>query len=286
MSNQTFNLEDLAQATAFDVDGDKLGSVGDIYINDTTGQPDFIEVNHGLFNMSSSIVPLRGHALAEGELKLAFSKDRIKDAPNLDTEDHISDEQRQEFFRHYGVESAADQAQYAAPKQAAPAQGAAAGNESAGVAAGAAGAAGAAATDESAEAAQEKAAAPRHAATDTEMIRSEERLNVDKNVEETGNVTLRKYVVHDTETVEVPVEREEVRVERQPISEEEAQNLRGQEISEGEASVTLHEERVTVSKESVPVEKVSLEKDTIQDSQTVTEDVAKERIEADHEGQK
>lgn len=259
MANQILNIEELAHADAFDVEGNKLGSVNDVYINDVTGQPDFVDVNHGLFNMSNSIVPLRGHTLQNGELRLAFSKDRIKDAPNLDVENHISDEQRAEFFRHYGVEAAEDKARY----QEVPAPAPAAGRH----------------------AAEDRQAA---AATtgEAEMIRSEERLNVDKDVETTGNVSLRKYVVHDTETVEVPVEREEVRVERQPISGDEAANLRGQKLGDEEASVTLHEERIQVNKESVPVEKVSLEKDTIRDTETVTEDVAKERIETSDEFKK
>lgn len=263
MANKTLNIQDLAQATAFDVDGEKLGSVEDVYINDATGQPDFVDVNHGLFNARNSIVPLRGHTLENGELRLAFGKDRIKDAPNLDVENHITEEQREEFFRHYGVEAVQDQAQYKEPAPRSPQPTPSAGRHAATGGAAAGAAAGTPATDSAAE-----------------MVRSEERLNVDKNVETTGNVTLRKYVVHDTETVEVPVEREEVRVERQPLTGEEADKLRGQDLSDDEASVTLHEERVTVNKESVPVEKVSLEKDTIRDTQTVTEDVAKERIEA------
>ena len=72
---------------------------------------------------------------------------------------------------------------------------------------------------------------------------------------------------------------------RTPISEEEAKNLDGQDISEGAASVTLHEDRVVVSKESVPVERVSLETQTVQDTQTVSEDLKKERIESNVDGE-
>ena len=58
---ETNRIEDLANATAFDVDGDKVGGVQDVYVNDTSGQPDFVSVNHGLFGAGTSIVPLRGH---------------------------------------------------------------------------------------------------------------------------------------------------------------------------------------------------------------------------------
>src|SRR5690606_32225278 len=86
------NIHDLTEATAYDSNGDKLGGVKEVYINDTTGQPDFAEVGHGLFGLQSSIVPLRGHTLRGGELHLAFTKDLIKDAPDIKHDEHLSEE--------------------------------------------------------------------------------------------------------------------------------------------------------------------------------------------------
>ena len=103
---------------------------------------------------------------------------------------------------------------------------------------------------------------------------------MEKDRVESGQVRLRKYVVNETETVEVPVEREEVRVVREPITDADRANFDGK-IGEQEASVTLHEERVNVNKESVPVEKVSLEKDTVQDTERVSEELRKERFDTD-----
>lgn len=111
-------------------------------------------------------------------------------------------------------------------------------------------------------------------------MRSEEQLNVNKDRVETGQARLRKYVVTDTETVEVPVSREEVHVTREPISPDEAANVGGK-IGEDEASVTLHEDRVTVDKETVPVEKVSLDKQEVHDKERVSEEVRKEQIETE-----
>lgn len=83
MANE-HQLKELFDATAFDNEGEKLGSVKEIFVDDNTGDPTFVEVSHGLFGMSSSLVPLRGASFDAGELKLAFVKDRIKDAPDLD----------------------------------------------------------------------------------------------------------------------------------------------------------------------------------------------------------
>ncbi|WKD58219.1 Stress response protein YsnF [Corynebacterium capitovis DSM 44611] len=247
-------IDDLANATAFDVNGDKVGSVQDVYVNDTTGQPDFVSVSHGLFGGGDSIVPLRGHSLRDGELHLAFPKDRIKDAPNLDESGHLTTEDQQAFYRHYGLESAQDVTSYGAGRGAA----AGAGFAGAGYEADRRGTVG----------------------DNDEIVRSEEQLNVDKERVEAGQVRLRKYVVTENQTVEVPVEREEVRVTREPISGAERANYDGR-LGDDEAAITLHEERVNVSKESVPVEKVSLDKETIRDTEHVSEDLRKERIETE-----
>ena len=106
------NIADLTNATAYDRDGGKLGSVKEVYINDSTGQPDFVEVGHGLFGMSSSIVPLRGHRLDGEDLRLAFSRDAIKDAPNISDDAHLSEEDHATIYRHFGLDGTPDSEVY------------------------------------------------------------------------------------------------------------------------------------------------------------------------------
>lgn len=96
---------------------------------------------------------------------------------------------------------------------------------------------------------------------------------------ETGRVRLRKYIVSDTERVEVPVEREEVVLERMPASGERD----GAELSEGEVEVPVHEERAVVDKETVATEDVRLGTKTVQDTETVQADVAREEVAVDQE---
>lgn len=267
-------IEDLANATAYDVDGDKVGGVKDVYVNDTTGQPDFVSVNHGLFGGGDSIVPLRGHTLRDGELHLAFPKERIEDAPDLDENGHLTTEDQDAFYRHYGLEGTQDVTTYETDNRFAQAGAAGAAGAGAGYAAGERN------VETDAERRDFVDTDRRDVANNDEIVRSEEQLNVSKDRVETGQVRLRKYVVNETETVEVPVEREEVRVVREPITDADRANYDGN-IGEQEASVTLSEDRVNVSKESVPVEKVSLEKDTVRDTERVSEEVRKERFETD-----
>ena len=299
------NIKDLFNATAYDKDGEKLGDVNEVFVDDQSGQPTFVEVNHGLFGMNSSLVPLRGHDFSGDDLKLGFSKDRIKDAPDFDSDKPLTPEAQSDIFKHYGLENAHDvtdykdsnldskrDAQAGADKDHNLTAGAGAAGAGAGVAgAGVAGAhadekkaathtTDAAATERKAGVADDAAAARTN--NDGELIRSEEQLNVNKERVATGEARLRKYVVTDTETVEVPVEREEVSVERTPISAEDAKNYNGTISGDSEeASVTLHEERVNVNKETVPVEKINLKKDTVRDTETHTEELRKEQIDTD-----
>ena len=118
--------------------------------------------------------------------------------------------------------------------------------------------------------------------TDDAMTRSEERLNVGTEKQATGRARLRKYVTTENVTRTVPVQREEVRIEREPITEaNRGAALSGPDLSDEEHEVTLHEERPVIEKETVPVERVRLDTETVTDEVTVDEEVRKERIETD-----
>ena len=118
--------------------------------------------------------------------------------------------------------------------------------------------------------------------TDDAMTRSEEELRVGTTEREAGRVRLRKYVVEDEVTETVPVRREEVRVEREPITDaNRGDALDGPAISEEEHEVVLHEEEVVAEKRAVPKERIRLEKDVETVDETVSETVRSERVDVD-----
>jgi uncharacterized protein (TIGR02271 family) len=118
--------------------------------------------------------------------------------------------------------------------------------------------------------------------TDDAMTLSEERLNVGTRREEVGRARLRKYVVTENVTQTVPVEREEVRIEREPITDANIGNaMDGPAISEEEHEVVLHAERPVVEKEAVPVERVRLDKQVVSEQENVSDTVRKEAVETD-----
>lgn len=122
---------------------------------------------------------------------------------------------------------------------------------------------------------------PRAGLDDTQtMIRSEERLKVGKENVEAGHVRLRKHVETEKQQVTVPLSHEEVRIEREPITEADAAKLSGQtgDLADSEIEMTLYEERPVVSKERVAVEKLRISKEQVTEERTITDEIHKERF--------
>jgi uncharacterized protein (TIGR02271 family) len=118
---------------------------------------------------------------------------------------------------------------------------------------------------------------PRGRLTDEEwLVRQEERIQVGKEMLETGRIRLHKYV--DVEPVEqaVHIYHEEYDVERIPITADE--RISGN-IAEGEQEIILHEERAVLRKEIVPVERVRLRTKRVEEDTTVRDELRRERIE-------
>jgi len=109
----------------------------------------------------------------------------------------------------------------------------------------------------------------------------EEQLRANKTSEKTGDVTVRKEVITEHKTLTVPVEREEVVIERRPAGGKAAAgDIRAEEIR-----IPVKEEKVNVTKESVVKEEVSVGKRKVQDTKTVEGDVRREELRVEQTGE-
>ncbi|MFJ9038937.1 DUF2382 domain-containing protein [Streptomyces sp. NPDC102406] len=274
---ETFNTPDaLVGLTAYDRTGEKIGSVERVYLDDATGRADWVTVKTGLFGMKESFVPLAGASRGgDDTLKVAYTKEAVKDAPRVDADQHLDQDEKQELYRHYGLSGPS-----AAPTGDTGRTGTR-GTAAAGTAAGAGagtGLGGETTHGRHAAGAREPAMRSGAGTGKDEMIRSEERLRVGTEEQEVGRAHLRKVVETENVTTSVPVSHEEVRVVREPIREGDA---RSATIGEAETEVTLHAERAVVSKETVPVERVRLETEKVTETDEVSGTVRKEKIEYD-----
>jgi len=260
-------------------DGTKIGSIGQLYADDDTGEPTWVTVKTGLFGTSESFVPVEGAHNQGEDLVVPYTKEHVKDAPRVDADGHLTPEEEDRLYTYYERGARTYTEARSGTAGDVDFQGDAdlnAGTPTAGIT----GDRDTVDRDTSARGAVgHDTSGP---TTDDAMTRSEEQLHVGKEREATGRVRLRKYVTTENVTKTIPVEREEVRIEREPITDaNRGSALSGPDISEEEHEVILHEERPVVEKEAVPVERVRLDKDVVRDDVTVNEEVRKENIETD-----
>ncbi|PYY31885.1 DUF2382 domain-containing protein [Curtobacterium sp. MCBD17_030] len=103
----TNTINSVFGAKVIDPDGQKVGTVKQVYVDNEDGHPLFASVSTGLFGTSESFVPLEGADLTGDELRVAYDKDRIKDAPRIDADGDLSDGEQDRIFDHYGLGSGA-----------------------------------------------------------------------------------------------------------------------------------------------------------------------------------
>jgi uncharacterized protein (TIGR02271 family) len=244
-----------------DNDGDKIGTIEEIYLDAETNEPEWAVVKTGLFGNKQSFVPIGDASPAGDGIRVPFAKATVKDAPSVDPDGRLSQQEERELYAHYDREYSEFS-----------------GSGGSGVLDGE--------RDVDTDVDTRERGGPGGDVsgpnTDEAMTLSEEELRVGTTERESGRVRLKKYIVEDEVTETVPVRREEVRLEREPITDANRDDaLDGPAISEEEHEVVLHEEEVVASKRAVPKERVRLEKDVTTEDETISETVRQERVDVD-----
>jgi uncharacterized protein (TIGR02271 family) len=247
--------------TMVDPAGDKLGTIDAIYLDDETGQPEWALVYTGLFSTKAAFVPLAGAEATGDAIQVPYEKAQVSDAPSMEAGGQLSQDEEAELYRHYGLDYSEHRSDSGLPAGERDRDGDGVYDEVADTAVG---------RDTSGPTA------------DDAMTRSEEELRVGTQTREAGRARLRKHVTTEQQTVTVPVQREELRVEREPITDANLDAATsGPAISEEEHEVTLREEEVVVEKRAVPKERVRLDTETVTDERQISEQVHKEHIQVD-----
>jgi uncharacterized protein (TIGR02271 family) len=246
-------VREVIGAGAYDSEGNQIGTVDQVFLDDETGEPVFATVNRGVTGGSETFLPLANASASQGRLDVGFDQGRIAGAPNINAEGgHLSPQEEQVLYEYYGIpylhgdDWTAQQGVATVDADEAPAQPAQA------------------------------------SSSDDAMTRSEEKLQVGTRSEVTGRVRLRKYVVTENVTMTVPVRKEKVVVERVPDGEEDAtdtgESIGGAPVPGDSPDVVLYEEVPVVATTVRPVERVRLGTEEVTEMETVTEEVRQERI--------
>jgi uncharacterized protein (TIGR02271 family) len=244
----TNEIDRVQGATAYDNSGEKIGKVDQVYLDDQSGEPTWVTVNTGLFGTSTTFVPLEGATFDGDDLRVGYDKDRVKDAPRIDVDQHLERDQEDELYRYYGLSYAGS-----------------------GVGTGET-------TGYESTTGFENRGTEARSTTDQAAVQlNEERLQVGTESQEAGRARLRKYTTSETETVTVPVTKEKLVVERTPV---EGQATTGEIADTDEVEeITLREERAVVDKETVAVEEVRVGKEQVTEQERVSGEVRKEHAE-------
>jgi uncharacterized protein (TIGR02271 family) len=214
--------------TLLDRDSSRIGTIDAIYLDDQTGQPEWALVNTGLFGTKSSFVPLAQAFQSDNDVLVPHDKQLVKDAPRIDSDQHLSEADERQLWQHYGLDYDTTDRSVATSKDAAS----------------------------RARVGRDTSEPP----TDDAMTRSEDELRVGTTQRERGRVRLRKYVITEHVEQALPVRRERVRVEREPITDANIDAAAsGPDISEEEHEVVLREEEPVVQKRVVPRERINVD---------------------------
>ena len=224
----------------YDQAGEKIGKVDDLFV-DESDQPKYIGVKMGFLGTRSTLIPWQLATVdeASGRIDVSVDKETAKNGPTFDDDREITPEFESEVYSYYGLQRAS------------------------------------ATEDPGAYEAYQGATTVED---ELRVQRTEEELAAGTREREAGALNVRKRVRTDRERLEVPTRREEVTVERVPVSEGTTTEAR---IGEEEVSVPLTEEEVVVEKRPVAKEEVRVRKDVVEDTEVVEEDVRREEIDVE-----
>jgi uncharacterized protein (TIGR02271 family) len=250
----TTQAEDLLGARVTGADGKVVGTVEQVFRDDVDGTPAWARVRAG---KTGRFVPLGSSQVTPDGLSVPFDSQKILSGPDIEAGQHMSAAQAEELSRYYGLIVPAQQPRGPLAEETEQRQ-----------------------VSEQMRAGEQLQG--EEARGSDWLIRQEERIQVGKEMLETGRVRLHKYV--DTESIEQPVHlfREDFEIERIPISGDES--VSGA-LEEGVQEIVLHEERVVLRKEMVPVERVRLRTRQVATDSTVRDEIRRERIEVEPDQQ-
>ena len=280
-------------ATVTGTDGDKIGKVDEVYLDNASGDPEWVSVKTGLFGSNVSLLPLAEATVSGDTITVPFDKAKVKDAPHHDPGSELSETDEADLYRYYGVSDTSASSTYT--------------DTTTGTGTGTAGYSGADydttdttgtagtamtgsadLTDQTSGQTTGRTAGRSEGHdtsgpnTDNAMTRSKEELRVGTETREAGRARLRKYITSETVSRTVPVSHEEVVVTREPITEaNRGDALSGGDLTEEEHEVVLTEERAVAEKDVVPVERVQVGTETVQGTETVEAELREEQIDLD-----
>ncbi len=273
--------ERYADYEVYDRGGERLGHVDTLFL-DEDDRPEYLGVKMGLLGTRSTLIPWAAVARADeevGRLEVDVDKETAENGPAFEDDQEITPELEIQVHGHYGLERAAGSEDRGGYYSDTGQTGTTTGSSDLGMAKGGTATGGLREHHHGSEGLREPGGDPK-AGDEIRVQRSEEELVVGTREREAGALRVRKRVRTERERLEVPVRREEVYIERVPVSGEATAEA---EIGEEEIVVPVTEEEIVVSKRPVVKEEIRIRKDVVEDIEVVEEDLRREEIDVEDE---
>jgi uncharacterized protein (TIGR02271 family) len=265
--NRDYTPDSLFDATVTGNDGDKIGKVDEVYLDNRSGDPEWISVKTGLFGSNVSLLPLSQATVSGDTVTVPFDKAMVKNAPHHDPGAELSEADEADLYRYYGMNDTYGSVGDTSDANTRTGEYASTDREST------------LGTTGQTTGRGHDTSGPD---TDNAMTRSKEELRVGTETREAGRARLRKYITTENVSRTVPVSHEEVVVTREPITEaNRGAALSGGDLTEEEHEVVLTEERAIAEKNVVPVERVQVGTKTVESTETVQAELREEQIDLD-----
>ena len=171
-------LESMRGIPVLSSDGEKIGGVEEIFVDEQTGKPEWIGLGTGFFGTKRVLVPVEGADIRENAITVPYAKSQVKETPDIDA-DQIDQTTEQRLYAHYGLGYSEQRSDTGLPEG--------------------------------------SAGMPQASVDEAQVVRSEEELRVGKREVEAGRLRLHKWVETEPVEMDVELRRETVRVEREPI---------------------------------------------------------------------
>lgn len=290
-------------------DGQEIGAIERVFVNDATGEPDWATVRTGILRREH-VVPLAGAQMSGDTIRIPYLETAVKNSPKLESGDHLGPEQIAALSKHYGTEAAASRSAMgtagpatrgSAPMSAAgsggmsgsaPMSGAASGAASGSMTRGPQQAAGTPIGSET----QGRAAAPTgtgrarsadeikvpqdlHREATLDAVRYGERIHVAKENREAGRVRLRKYVEQTPIEERVQLQHETYELVRVPVDDLPQGSDKSVDWTEQVQELVLFDEQAHITKEVVPLERVMIRKKVVSEEKVFRDQVRTEQFE-------
>ena len=228
-----------------DTDGDKIGKIQDVYMDEQTGRAEWFAVKTAWFGNNISFVPTANAYRSDDDFAVPYSKSQVKDSPNCEPDGRLTQDEESMLYSHYGLNYGRERSASGLPEGTS----------------------------------RQTTRRDTSDTSDAAMTRSEEELVAGKRQQPAGRARLVKYVDTEHRNVTIPIQRERAKLVTEPITDENrGEALDGPDIRENVHEETLYEEEPVVGKRTVPKERVRLEKDTDVEEREVGADLRKEKI--------